>query len=119
MIEKELRSLVRAPRFRLVFVMGFSFGLVVWLPMALRSRGAHSGFSDNFLTVVSVYALTLLGQVTYWNAFGFDRSAAQLYFSAPVSLGHVLAGKNITAARIIFLEIPHVGRAVDLLIRVN
>jgi len=119
MIEKELRSLLRTPRFRLVFVMGFSFGLIVWLPMALRGRGAHSAFSDNFLTVVSVYALTLLGQVTYWNAFGFDRSAAQLYFSAPVSLGRVLAGKNIAAALFIFLEIAAVSAACAVLRVVN
>ena len=79
-VEKELRSLARTPRFRLVFVMGFSFGLVVWLPMMLRGRRAHSAVSGNFLAVVSLYALFLLAQVTYGNAFGFDRSAAQLYF---------------------------------------
>ena len=79
-VEKELRSLVRTPRFRLVFVMGFSFGLVVWLPMMLRGRVTHSAVSGNFLTVVSLYALFLLAQVTYGNAFGFDRSAAQTLF---------------------------------------
>jgi ABC-2 type transport system permease protein len=114
MVEKELRSLVRTPRFRLVFVMGFSFGLIVWLPMVLRGREAHSVLSENFLTIVSVYALTLLGQVTYWNAFGFDRSAAQFYFSAPVPLGRVLAGKNIAAALFIFLEIATVAAACSL-----
>jgi hypothetical protein len=61
-----------------------------------------------------VYALTLLGQVTYWNAFGFDRSAAQFYFSAPVPLGRVLAGKNIAAALFIFLEIAAVAAACSL-----
>jgi len=108
MVEKELRSLARTPRFRLVFVMGFSFGLIVWLPMTLR-RGRHSGVSDYFLTLVSMYALTLLGQVTYWNAFGFDRAAAQIYFLAPVSLRRVLAGKNVAAAIFIFLEIAAVS----------
>ena len=34
-VEKELRSLARTPRYRMVFVMGFSFGLMVWLPMIL------------------------------------------------------------------------------------
>ncbi len=116
MVEKELRSLIRTPRFRLVFVMGFSFGLIVWLPRAvLRGQGAHSTFSDNFLVVVCVYALTLLGQVTYWNAFGFDRSAAQLYFLAPVSMGRTLAGKNIAAAIFIFLEIAAVSLACSVL----
>jgi ABC-2 type transport system permease protein len=34
LVEKELRFLSRTPRFRLVFTMGFSFGLLIWLPMA-------------------------------------------------------------------------------------
>jgi ABC-2 type transport system permease protein len=114
-VEKELRSLVRTPRFRLVFVMGFSFGLVVWLPMMLRGRVAHSAVSGNFLTVVSLYALFLLAQVTYGNAFGFDRSAAQLYFSAPVAISRALGGKNIAAAIFIFLEIAAVAAACSLL----
>ena len=97
-VEKELRSLVRTPRFRLVFVMGFSFGLVVWLPMMLRGRVTHSAVSGNYLSVVSLYALFLLAQVTYGNAFGFDRSAAQLYYAAPISISRVLAAKNIAAA---------------------
>jgi ABC-2 type transport system permease protein len=115
MVEKELRSLSRTPRFRLVFIMGFSFGLIVWLPMAWRGRGAHSALSENFLAVVSVYALTLLGQVTYWNSFGFDRSAAQVYFAAPVPISRALAGKNIAAAIFIFLEIAAVAAACSLL----
>ena len=39
LIEKEIRFLVRSPRFRLVFLMGFTFGLVIWLPMALGRSG--------------------------------------------------------------------------------
>jgi len=115
MVEKELRSLVRTPRFRLVFVMGFSFGLVVWLPMMLRGRVTHSAVSGNFLAVVSLYALFLLAQVTYGNAFGFDRSAAQLYFSAPVAISRALAAKNIAAAIFIVLEIAAVAAACALL----
>ena len=123
MVEKELRSLVRTPRFRLVFVMGFSFGLVVWLPMMLRRHtfdhavggAAHSAISGNFLPVVSLYALFLLAQVTYGNAFGFDRSAAQLYFSAPVAISRALVGKNIAAAVFIFLEIAAIAAACSLL----
>jgi len=114
-VEKELRSLVRTPRFRLVFVMGFSFGLVVWLPMMLRGRLTHSPVSGNFLAVVCLYALFLLAQVTYGNAFGYDGSAAQLYFSAPVAISRALAGKNIAAAIFIFLEIAAVAAACSLL----
>jgi ABC-2 type transport system permease protein len=115
LVEKELRSLARTPRFRLVFIMGFSFGVIVWLPSALRGRGAHSAMSENFLVVVSIYALILLGQVSFWNSFGFDRSAAQIYFAAPVSIARTLAAKNIAAAFFILLEIAMVSTACSLL----
>jgi ABC-2 type transport system permease protein len=115
LVEKELRTLIRTPRFRLVFIMGFSFGLIVWLPLALGRHEGDSMLANNFLTVVSVYALTLLGQVSYWNAFGFDRSAAQVYFSLPVPISRALAGKNIAAATFIFLEMAAVSTACLLL----
>ncbi len=118
-VEKEIRSLSRTPRFRLVFIMGFSFGLIVWLPTTLRSSGApHGLMAENFLTVVSIYALILLGQVSYWNSFGFDRSAAQVYFSLPVPFSKALAGKNIAAALFICLEVLMVT-AVTLLFRIR
>jgi ABC-2 type transport system permease protein len=104
-VEKELRSLARTPRYRMVFVMGFSFGLMIWLPMILGGRAErHSTLSHNFLTIVCVYALTLLGQVSYWNCFGFDRSAAQIYFIAPQPIRTVLIGKNIASLAYIYLE---------------
>ena len=47
--------------------------------------GATQSFlGNNYLTVVSVYSLLLLSEVCFWNSFGFDRSAAQIYFLAPV-----------------------------------
>lgn len=103
-IEKELRSLARTPRFRTVFIMGFTFGLAVWFPVV---AGRRSGGPDTswFLTVVCVYALTLLGQVSYWNCFGFDRSATAFYFAAPVEIGRVFAAKNIAALIYIYLEV--------------
>lgn len=105
-VEKELRSLSRTPRFRMVFIMGFSFGLIVWLPITFgRPLGAQSAMvAEHYLTIVSVYALTLLGQVSYLNTFGFDRSAAQIYFSAPVSIASSLASKNIAVVLWIFVE---------------
>ena len=105
-VEKELRSLSRTPRFRMVFVMGFSFGLMVWLPLVLgRSSGHHGALEQNFLVVVCVYALTLIGQVTYWNCFGFDRSAVQFYFAAPQPIWQTLLGKNIASLVFIYLEV--------------
>ena len=115
-VEKEIRSLVRTPRFRLVFIMGFTFGLVVWLPVVLGRRTGHPGImAGNFLVLVGLYALLLLGQVSYWNAFGFDRSAAQLWFTAPAPLWQALAGKNLAAALFILLEMLAVTSACLLL----
>ena len=106
LIEKEIRFLSRAPRFRIVFLMGFSFGLLIWLPLAFRGgQGGGGFFATNYLTIVSVYALMLLGEVSFWNVFGFDRGAVLNYFVLPVKFSRVLIAKNITAAVFVFLEI--------------
>ncbi len=104
LVEKELRSLARTPRFRVLFLMGFSFGVLIWLPM-FQQRAAHGGSGGNYPVLISVYAVVLLGEVLIWNVFGFDRAAAQLYFSAPVPFAKVLAGKNLAGAILIVLEI--------------
>jgi len=117
LIEKEFRFLVRSPRFRLVFLMGFTFGLVIWLPMVFVPNGPLSGFFvRNYLTVVCVYSLMLMSEVCFWNAFGFDRSAAQFYFLAPVSFRRVMAGKNLTALFFLLFELAMVT-AVCVLLR--
>jgi ABC-2 type transport system permease protein len=106
MVEKELRTLTRTPRFRMVFVMGFTFGLMMWLPMVMGRHGdRHGMMAHYFLTVVCAYSLALLGQVTYWNCLGFDRSAASLYFAAPLPLSAVLVGKNVATLLFIYLEV--------------
>jgi ABC-2 type transport system permease protein len=106
MVEKELRSLSRTPRFRMVFVMGFTFGLLVWFPMIVTHRTGRSAEpSPYFLLIVCLYALTLLGQVSYWNCFGFDRSATAFYFAAPVKISKVLIGKNLASLFFIYLEV--------------
>jgi ABC-2 type transport system permease protein len=114
-VEKELRTLSRTPRFRLVFIMGFTFGLVVWLPMIIGRSVTHSSMAENFLTLVCLYSLALLGQVTYWNAFGFDRSAVQAYFAWPVPISLALVGKNLAAAIFVLLEVLMVTAACWLL----
>jgi ABC-2 type transport system permease protein len=106
LVEKEVRFLSRSPRFRLVFLMGFTFGLLIWLPVALGREGSSRSFlGSNYLTVVSVYALVLLSEACFWNFFGFDRSAAQVYFLAPIPFTRVLIGKNLSAVFFILLEI--------------
>jgi len=79
---------------------------MVWLPMIMGAGAErHGTLSTHFLTVVCVYALTLLGQVSYWNCFGFDRSAVQIYFAAPQPLRAILIGKNIASLTFIYLEV--------------
>jgi ABC-2 type transport system permease protein len=115
-VEKELRALSRTPRFRMVFIMGFSFGMIVWLPITFGGRGAGSSIvAEHYLTVVSVYALTLLGQVSYLNTFGFDRSAVQVYFSVPVSIAQFFAGKNIAVVLFLAVEMLAVTLAASIL----
>ena len=116
LVEKELRFLSRAPRFRLVFLMGFSFGLLIWAPMAFGGENArHSVITDNYLAVVSVYALLLLSDALFWNAFGFDRGAVQFYFLSPVKMATVLAGKNIAAVSFVLMEIIAIAIVCALL----
>jgi ABC-2 type transport system permease protein len=118
LVEKEFRFLSRAPRFRLVFFMGFSFGLMIWLPL-LMSRGRQTGFfADNFLVWVSLYAAVLLGEVLFWNILGFDRTAAQAYYVMPVPLRTVLVAKNIASSCLLILEVAMVT-AVVLILRVR
>ena len=47
-----------------------------------------------FLTCVGVYAVVLLGQVTFWNAFGFDRTAAQTWYALPIPFAKVFGGQE-------------------------
>lgn len=109
MMEKELRCLMRTPRFRLVFFMGFSFGLLLWMPMLMKANDSFSFLRDNYLTFVAVYALLLLGDVCLWNIFGFDRSAAQAYLASPVKLRSAFVAKNLTALTFVLLEVSIVG----------
>jgi ABC-2 type transport system permease protein len=116
LIEKELRFLSRAPRFRLVFLMGFSFGLLIWAPIAFGRLSTERSFlSDNYLTMVSIYAILLLSDALFWNCFGFDRSAAQVYFLVPVKMSTVLAGKNLAAAFLFLIEIIAIALVCALL----
>lgn len=106
LVEKELRTLARSPRFRLVFIMGFTFGVIIFLPVILRGGqwGAASQVGAGYLVMVGAYALLLLGDVAFWNIFGFDRAAAQTYFLAPVPLARVLIAKNLATAVFVVLE---------------
>lgn len=105
LIEKEVRVLTRASRFRLVFFMGFSFGIIIWFPLIFGKSRGPGGLADNFLVFVSVYAALLLGEVLFWNILGFDRQAAQNYYILPVRISTVLIGKNLTGIFFLLLEV--------------
>lgn len=103
MVEKDLRTLARSPRFRLVFIMGFTFGLLIWLPLGFgRDRGGW--MTEHYLTIAAGYAVMLLAEVIVWNIFGFDRRAAQIYFVVPVRLTQVIVAKNLSAAFFIVFD---------------
>jgi len=105
LVEKELRSLARTPRFRLVFLMGFTFGPLMWVPIGWGQASAGSMLASHYLIFLSAYAVVLLGDVTFWNALGLDRTAAQLYYLAPAPFSRVLAAKNLAALIAIVLEV--------------
>ena len=120
-VEKELRFLSRAPRFRLLFLLACALGQLLWLPQMLRSRTAESSswLSNNYLTFTCLYAMLVLAENLFLNTFGFDRAAAQNWFVLPISFHQVLRAKNIVACFFLsgcfcfmvlvgsFLPIPH------------
>jgi hypothetical protein len=107
LVEKELRTFLRIPRFRMVYLMSCVFGVVMYLP-ALRNPDRHSFGMQAALPVMALYELLMLGPISYWNAFGFDRSAVQGYFSWPISFREALIGKNITVALLILPQLAMV-----------
>lgn len=105
LIEKEFLTFTRSPRFITVFIMGFTFGIIVFLPLAANTGGGTSMMSRNFLTVVTAYAILLMSEMAFWNIFGLDRQAAQMFFFAPISLRTVFFAKNIAAFFIIGVQV--------------
>ena len=103
LIEKELRSLVRTPRFRVVFGMACVFSALIFFPMAFGTTGSRF-MARNYLAFINTYGMLIVGDVLLWNIFGFDRRAAQLYFVTPVSLAQVIKAKNLVAAIFIALQ---------------
>jgi len=106
LLQKEFHSLLRMPRFRVLFGMACVFSVVIFIPMTLRAdgRAGHSFVTQNFLPIVTLYGLLLLSDTLLLNVFGFDRSAAQLYFVTPVHLATVLKAKNLTAIAFIVAQ---------------
>ncbi len=105
LLQKELQSLMRMPRFRVLFGMSCILGIVVFVPAAFNSSDPASQFMrNNLVPVVNVYGLLLLSDTLLLNAFGLDRGAAQTYFVTPVPLSTVLKAKNLTAILFVVLQ---------------
>jgi len=60
---------------------------------------------QNALPIMALYGLMMMGPISYWNAFGFDRAAVQGYFSWPIRFRDVLVAKNITVAVLLIPQI--------------
>ena len=103
LVEKEIRTLLRMPRFRVVFGMACLFSVIIFVPLAFETTGTHF-VKENFLLVVNIYGLLLLSDTLLWNIFGLDRAAAQIYFTAPIPLKSVFRAKNTVAVFFIALQ---------------
>ncbi len=115
-LEKEIRSLVRSPRFLLTFLMGFTFSVAIFVPPGvLRGDNSESFVSRNYLAFVAIYSVLLLGQVLFWNCLGFDRAGAALYFVTPARIGPAMLAKNLAATLFLLLEISMVAAVCALL----
>jgi ABC-2 type transport system permease protein len=95
LVEKDIRTLSRAPRFRLLFLIAGTFGAVLWLPQVMRARDGW--LAHNYITMATLYGMLVLGEVLYWNVFGFERASVQHWFVTPVRFGAVLRAKNVVA----------------------
>ncbi len=105
LVEKDLRSLLRMPKFRVIFGMACLLGLVIFLPITMRSEDPGATFMRaNLIPFVNLYGLLLLSDTLLLNAFGLDRAAAQVYFLAPVPLASALIAKNIAAVSFVALQ---------------
>ncbi len=105
LVEKEFLTFTRSPRFVTVFIMGFTFGIIVFLPIAL-DPGDDPGFMyRNFLAVVSAYAILLMSETVFWNVFGLDRKAVQVFLFAPIRLQTVFLAKNIVGFFMVCVQV--------------
>ena len=105
LLQKEFESLLRMPRFRVLFGMACVFSVVVFVPVTLgRSDLQAQWMNQNFLPVVNLYGLLLLSDALLLNAFGLDRTAVQTYFVTPIPLQTVLRAKNLTAVTFVVFQ---------------
>jgi ABC-2 type transport system permease protein len=116
LVEKEIKYLWRSPRFRLPFFMGFTFGVLAWVPIMRQwSHTWGAWLEQSAVSLVSLYAFLLLGPVMFLNRFGFDRGSARFYFWLPVRLSELLVAKNIATVVLAAFEVTLVTLACLLI----
>ena len=115
-VEKELRSMVRMPRFRVLFGMACIFSVVVFLPLKM---GRSHGMSQDLVPVISLYGLLLLSDALLLNIFGFDRGAAQIYFVTPMPIDIVIKAKNCVALIFISLQTLAIPLVASLFVHIT
>jgi ABC-2 type transport system permease protein len=104
-LQKEFRSLLRMPRFRVMFGMACVFSALVFLPLRIGEAGKGSSFmTQNYFAFVNLYGLLIMADALLLNIFGMDRSATQLYFISPTPLATVIKAKNLAACGFILLQ---------------
>lgn len=106
LLQKEYRSLLRMPRFRVMFGMACVFSVLVFIPMTLSEarHGRDTFFSNNFLVITTLYGLLILSDSLLLNVFGFDRLGTQIYFVTPIPFRTVLIAKNLTAISFVLIQ---------------
>jgi ABC-2 type transport system permease protein len=104
LLEKELRSLLRMPRFRVLFGMACVFSVIVLVPITVEHGGHSSFMRSNLLPIINLYGLLILSDALMLNVFGFDRAAAQIYYITPVPFDQVLVAKNLAAVVFVLLQ---------------
>lgn len=104
LLQKEVQSLRRMPRFRVMVGMACVFGMLIGTQLVRHHE--HGFLREYFVPMANIYGFLFMGEVLVWNVFGFDRRAAQLYFAAPVSFATVLRAKNAVA--VLFLAVQTV-----------
>lgn len=103
MITKEIRTLLRMPRFRVVFALATVITVVVVFPLTING-GISLGPKGIVVSLMEAYGIVILGDALLWNIFGFDGKAAQLYFVSPVDISLVFRAKNIAATLFVCLQ---------------
>ena len=77
---------------------------MLYLPARISNR-QNTFIAENMIAFASIYGVLLLGNVSYFNCFGFERSAVQAWYSYPVPFRTTMIAKNLSALSFILVEL--------------